>query len=390
MMADRQLVCLQIHNDYQIPGGETKTAHLIADLLERHGVRVIRYYKTNAEYEKVKGVFGKLRIGFHSLNNPNTTKEIEAILNQNRVDFALVHNVISVISNAAYKELIKRDIPIIKYLQNYNLVCLNGALDNGEYCKRCERNNIVGVKCGCYKGSKAYSFIKYLIKKDLDRNILQNIAAFMPNSRFVMNEHVRRGIDERKMHVMHNYVNIPEIKYEGARDFFLYFGRLASEKGVLTTLSAFEKMQNIKLVVMGSGPLEKEVKQRVEKSNNIEFIGSKEGQEILEYVARAKAVIVPSEWDEPLPRTILESYSQGTPVIGADRGGIPELIREKETGYIFESSNQESLLRTVQLFDNMGQKEYNIMRESCLSFLKEHYSEEAYFERFMTCVREIV
>lgn len=388
-MEDRQLVCLQIHNDYQIPGGETKTAHLIADLLDRNGIRVIRYYKTNMEYVGERGAVGKLRTGLHALNNPETTKEIESILDQNHVDFALVHNVVSVISNAAYKVLIRRGIPIIKYLQNYNLVCLNGALDHGDECDKCQRNNMVGVKCRCYKGSVAYSCIKYLIKRDMDKHILSHIAAFMPNSEFVMREHIKRGIDEKKIYVMYNYVDIPQIPYDGERDYYLYFGRLTREKGVMTTIGAFEKMPDKKLVIMGSGTLEDDVRRRTEKTENIEYIGSREGEELLQYVARAKAVIVPSEWDEPLPRTILEAYSQGTPVIGANRGGIPELIEEGKTGYIFEAGNTDSMITAIINVDGLSKDSYEDIRTYCLKRLNHEYTESAYFERFMRCVKEI-
>ena len=389
-MEDRQLVCLQVHNDYQILGGETKSAHLIADLLERNGIRVIRYYKTNMEYAGESSIIQKLRNGFHAINNPDTTKEIEGILEQNHVDFALVHNVVSVISNAAYKVLIKKDIPIIKYLQNYNLVCLNGALDHEKKCEQCQSNNLIGVKCKCYKNSIVYSFIKFLIKRDMDKHVLQHISAFMPNSEFVMKEHVRWGIDSGKMHVMYNYVDIPLTQFNGSRDYYLYFGRLTGEKGVMTAIRAFEKMPEKELIIMGSGTLEEEIKHISDKNSNIEFIGNRQGLELIEIIAKAKAVIVPSEWDEPLPRTILEAYSQGTPVIGSNRGGIPELIDNGVTGYVFKAGDNQDLYEKVKHFDKIAPEDYSEMRNACLKTLSEKYTEKAYFQRFMTCIREIV
>ena len=388
-MEGHKLVCLQIHNDYQVPGGETKTAHLIADLLERNGIKVIRYYRTNMEFAGERGIVGKLKVGIHSLNNPNTKKEISEILDKESVDFALVHNVIPVISNTAYKVMINRKIPIIKYLQNYNLVCLNGALDHGNRCDKCQHNNLVGVKCKCYKESTVYSFIKYLIKRDMDNNILPHITAFMPNSEYVMMEHVKRGIDERKMHVMYNYVDIPQLPYEGTRGYYLYFGRLTREKGVLTTIDAFEKMPDKKLVIMGSGTLENEIKLKSGNGTNIEFIGSCEGSKLLEYVAKAKAAIVPSEWDEPLPRTILEAYSQGTPVIGANRGGIPELIEEGKTGFIFQAGSVESMIKAIQKIEELSVVQYEEIRTFCLNRLNKEYTEAAYFKRFMDCVEDL-
>lgn len=389
-MGEQQFVCLQIHNDYQIPGGETKTAHLIADLLERNGVKVIRYYKTNMEYVNNKGIFCKLKAGFHSLNNPETTKELNDILDKEHVDFALIHNVVSVISNAAYKVLIKRGISIIKYLQNYNLVCLNGALDHGKICEMCQKNNLVGVRCKCYKENFAYSFIKFLIKRDMDKHILFHISAFMSNSKFVMRQHINRGIDGSKMHVMYNYVNIPKITFEGEYDYYLYFGRLTVEKGIFTTISAFEKMPDNQLVIMGSGTLEDEITRRTEKIKNIEYIGNREGRELFEYVAKAKAVIVPSEWDEPLPRVILEAYSQGTPVIGSHRGGIPELIVKGKTGYIFKSSDSASLRKNVEKLESLDNNAYQEMRNNCINLIERDYTSLAYYNRFIDCIKNVL
>lgn len=389
-MENRKLVCLQIHNDYQTIGGETKTAYLIADLLESNGIQVIRYYKTNRQYIDNNGAYYKIKNGLCALYNPETAKELNTILDKNHVDFALVHNVVSVISNAAYKVLLDRKVPIIKYLQNYNLVCLNGALNHGEMCIKCQRNNMIGVRCKCYKNSTIYSFIKYLIKRDMDKHILDRLSAFMPNSEFVMKEHAKRGIDGSKMHIMYNYVSIPQTIYEGTRDYFLYYGRLTGEKGVMTTITAFEKMPSNKLVIMGSGTLEDEIRRRTEKVKNIMFVGKCEGKELFEYVAGAKAVVVPSEWDEPLPRTILEAYSQGTPVIGANRGGIPELIEEGKTGYVFESGSISEMVSKIKQFEEMNEAQYMAMRINCIEKLKSEYSEQSYFQRFMECIKSFL
>lgn len=389
----KQLVCLQIHNDYQISGGETKTAQLIANLLEKNGIKVIRYYKSNMEFADLKGKTSKIKQGMKSLYNVQTVKDINQILENNKIDFALVHNVVSVISNSAYKVLIKNNIPIIKYLQNYNLVCLNGALDNGTVCDKCQNNGLIGVKYKCYKESMLYSLIKFFIKKDMDIKILHKIKAFMPNSEFVMQEHVDRGIPKEKMHVMYNYVNIPFIgKQMKMGDYYLYFGRLSYEKGIMTTLKAFTKMRNKSLLVMGSGPLEKDVKKYIKDYNlqNVKYIGSYNGEKLLKIVADSKAVIVPSEWNEPLPRTILEAYSQGVPVIGSNKGGIPELISQGETGYVFQSGDINSLIEVVSQIELLDIKSYICMRKQCLDRLTKEYTEEAYFSRFMKCVEEII
>lgn len=391
--AEKKLICLQIHNDYQIPGGETITAKLIADMLEEFGIGVIRYYKSNDMLAGC-GAIGKIKAGLKSIYNIDTEKELIEILGKVQVDFALIHNVSPIISNAVYKVLIEKKIPIIKYLQNYNLVCLNGALDNGDNCDKCQKNGLIGVKFACYKKSKVYSLIKYIIKRDMDKHYIDKISAFMPNSGFVKKRHAELGIDDSKMHVMYNYI-------EGARlvetdgevySSYLYFGRISREKGIFTVVKAFEIMPERELIVMGSGELEEELKEYIEskKLNNVHYIGARKGVELVREIFNAKCVIVSSEWDEPLPRTILESYLQGTPVLGTNRGGIPEMIKAGKTGFVYESGDIEALVRAVKQFEALTADEYVNMRENCLKELNELYTKEKYYERFMNCVKGVL
>ena len=388
------LVCLQIHNDYQIAGGETKTAQLIADLLEDNGIKVIRYYKSNTEFLNA-GIFGKIGVGLRSFRNRQTVREIAQILDSESVDFALVHNVLPLISNSAYKILIKRNIPIIKYLQNYNLVCQNGALDRGDECVRCMVHPLVGVKNACYKNSRIYTIIRTFIKWDLDRHYLGKISAFMPLSEFVMRKHCACGIEKRKMHVMYNFIDGEPCKADGGepeRREYLYFGRISREKGVMTAVRAFEAMPELKLEIVGSGEMQEELEQYLKdhKCTNIQYLGAKYGDELNRKIFYAKCVIIPSEWDEPLSRVIMEAYLQGTPVIGADRGGIPEIIIPMKTGFLYESGSVENLAAQILLMEGMSQDQYLRMRKNCYEELSRFFSKQSYFERFIHCVKEIM
>lgn len=389
----RKMTCLQIHNDYQIPGGETKTAIGIANLLEEYGVKVIRYYKSNSEFADY-GLAGKVKVGINSLYNPATEKELNHILDSNSVDFALIHNVMPVISNSVYAVLKKRNIPIIKYIQNYNLICLNGAIDQGSICEKCKKCLAIGVQNKCYKGNSVYSFIRYLAKIDLDKHYLQYIDAFMPNSNFVKEKHVQYGLNPLKMNVMYNYIanNAEVIKGDNHSSFYLYFGRISKEKGIFTILKAFKELENIQLKIMGSGELEEDINEYIEEHNlnNVKFIGSRTGEELDFVIGEAKCVIVSSEWEEPLPRTIIESYAQGIPVIGTDLGGIPEMIKEKETGLIYTSGSAEALKEAVIYMERLAVEEYDYMRKNCIVEVAEKYSKESYFGRFMKCVEKIV
>lgn len=387
-----KLTCLQIHNDYQIPGGETKTVESIANLLEEYGVRVIRYYKSNKQFVG-GGVCKKVFVGVHSIYNKVSEREINQILDDCKIDFALIHNVMPIISNSVYKVLVKRHIPIIKYIQNYNLICLNGAINQGSACESCKKHLWIGVKRKCYKNNVIYSAVRYIVKENFDRNYLKHISAFMANSMFVKQTHVRYGLEASKIHVMYNYIlntNIEKI-VDCYNSYYLYFGRISKEKGIFTVLSAFAEMNEVRLKIMGSGEQEEQVLEYIQGHalENVDYVGACSGEKLNSIIRNAKCVLVPSEWEEPLPRTILESYAEGIPVIGSDCGGIPEMIRIKETGMIFASGSVSELQKRVLYIEALDRSEYEKMRKNCSEEVAEKYTKEKYYERFMECVKEI-
>ena len=116
---------------------------------------------------------------------------------------------------------------------------------------------------------------------------------------------------------------------------------------------------------------------------NVEFLGYKRGKELQDLVANAYYVIVPSEWYENNPMTIIEAYSVGTPVIGARIGGIPEIVVESETGFQFESGNADNLRSKVVLADGLTADEYTKQSAGALNFAHENLSLENYYPRLI-------
>jgi glycosyltransferase involved in cell wall biosynthesis len=213
----------------------------------------------------------------------------------------------------------------------------------------------------------------------------------MSNSKFVLEKHVQYGIDRDKIYVMTNYiepaVNKADIlnNYRGA---YLYFGRISYEKGVFTAINAFKNMPEYKLLIMGNGECEEKIVTEISEYINIEYIGGKSGMEMLSVLKQSKCVIVPSEWEEPLPRTILEAYSCGIPVIGSDKGGIPEMVKNG-LGYIFKAGNYKDLADSVRKFELLSETEYLNYRKNCLLECELSYSKKSYYNRFADCLCRI-
>ena len=118
--------------------------------------------------------------------------------------------------------------------------------------------------------------------------------------------------------------------------------------------------------------------------NNVEFLGYKRGKELSDLVANAYYVVVPSEWYENNPMTIIESYSVGTPVIGANIGGIPEIIVNGRTGFLFESGDVEDLESTIKCATSLSDAEYSRLSEGALEFAHDNFSLDSYIPRLIS------
>jgi glycosyltransferase involved in cell wall biosynthesis len=170
-------------------------------------------------------------------------------------------------------------------------------------------------------------------------------------------------------------------------NYFVYYGRISREKGINTLIKAFQN-SSINLKIIGTGPLLDEYTNK--KHQNIEFVGYKTGAELTELVSNASFIIVPSQWYENNPMTIVEGYSYGKPVIGANIGGIPEIIEDGKTGYLFESGNSDDLLSMVSKADSLSDKEYEKMSKNARQFAEDNFNPEIHYQQLMTIYKKVL
>ena len=107
---------------------------------------------------------------------------------------------------------------------------------------------------------------------------------------------------------------------------------MSEEKGLIPLIDAFKELNNIKIKIAGTGPLEN----IIPKKDNIEYVGFKTGKELNILIAKAKFSVYPSLWYENCPLSILESESLGTPVLTANYGGMKELVENNITGMLID------------------------------------------------------
>lgn len=128
------------------------------------------------------------------------------------------------------------------------------------------------------------------------------------------------------------------------RKYALYFGRFSEEKGIGTLIKVCKELPDVQFIFAGTGPLE----DKVNGVSNIKNVGFRKSAALEKLIREAQFSIYPSEWYENCPFSVMESQMYSTPVLGADIGGIPELIQVGKTGELFKSGNAEELKIKIQ------------------------------------------
>ena len=179
--------------------------------------------------------------------------------------------------------------------------------------------------------------------------VYRNIDAIICCSEFMKKKLNTNQILRDKTYTIYNFIDKVEDAEVVKKDYVLYFGRYSKEKGIYTLLDVCKELPEVKFIFAGTGPLGQEIG----GADNIVNLGFKRGKELQQLIQEAKFSVYPSEWYENCPLSVMESQNYGTPVLGADIGGIPELIIDGKTGRLFSSGNQEDLKNKIkEMWDN--------------------------------------
>lgn len=272
------------------------------------------------------------------------------LLDETQPDIVHCHNVYGRLSTAILPVARKRHIPVVLTTHDYKVVCPSYLmLREGKPCTACLDGGY--YRCAvsrCHKGQMAASIV-YAIeayKAKLSGNY-GAISAFLTPSRFIADLLRRSGIERERVIYHANSVepNDYQPSYQG--EYVLSVGRLSHEKGLPTLLQAMIGTK-IPMRVAGAGPMEPELRAIAEKEGgSIVLEGHCGGAKLAELYRNAAFVVVPSEWYENAPMSILESFAYGKPVIGTRIGGIPELIAEGEHGYLVDPGSPVQLRSAV-------------------------------------------
>lgn len=310
-----------------------------------------KYYPKQVDFSG--GVKAKLNAAARIFGIGEVKKQFVKLLKDFAPDVVHLHNIHSYISPVVAKLAKKHGCKVVWTLHDYKLACPSYAcLYNGKPCELCLTNKMGVLKTRCMKGSLVASLLAYLEARYWNlKKLVKYTDTFICPSEFMGQMMLKAGVPQEKIVVENNPIlerkEVSDQK-ENISDYYCYVGRLSAEKGVETLLKAASELP-YKLKVAGGGPLEEEFRKKY-KFENIEFLGQISREKVVNLLLSARFSVVPSEWYENNPGSVIESLCMGTPVIGAKIGGIPELI-SAEDGLLYDAYDKDSLKQSILAMD---------------------------------------
>lgn len=329
---------LVVHNAYRHRGGEDSVVADEVTLLESHGHEVETYFRDNDDI----GGLPSLALAQQTLWSSRTVRDLEARIRNFRPDIIHAHNTFPLISPSLYWAAERSGVPVVQTLHNFRLLCLSGLLmRESQVCEDCMgRAPWRGVARACYRGSRAASatLATMLTFHRVLGTYRNKVARYIALNEFCRSKFIEGGLPAERIEVKPNFVDFAA-PVPAPRAGLLFVGRLSSEKGVATLAAAVAQLPCTQLRVAGEGP-ESAVLNGV---RGLAALGNLPREKVRAEMSRALALVVPSLWYENFPRTIVEAYACGLPVIASRIGALAEIVRDRETGLLFEPGNSRDL-----------------------------------------------
>lgn len=401
---------LQINKYFYQKGGAETVFFNTSELLMEHGHTVIpfsiksdknkesAYSSYFVDYPELSesGLLTKIKNIRPFIYNKKAKQQLEKLLQVEKPDIAHIHLLFNSMSVAILPVLKKYNIPVVMTVHDYRLICPAYTFRDGKgrICERCLKNHSYWqcITNKCSKGNLPNSIIlsldsyfrKYFISP------VDFIDRFIFVSKFSQHKHITSNnkYTDKSTH-LYNFTLIESDKSSIAKEnYILYFGRISEEKGIETLIRAMEGIPNVKLKIAGTGPLLKSLSNQ--SNTAIDFIGFKSGDELRSLIRKALFSVVPSEWYENNPLTVIESQTLGTPVIGSNIGGIPELIKDQVDGYLFDPQSVEGLNKAIRKGLALSPADYKKMCENAQSFADTNYSKTIHYNRLISIYEDVI
>ena len=399
---------LLVNKFHYLKGGSEKYYFELGKLLKEHGNEVA--YFSMEDEKNIKTGDKEYFVDKFELTSKNIWKVHDVIYSKKnykkmceaiddfKPDVIHLNNFQRQLSSSVVLAAYDKKVPIIYTAHDVQAICpaITMLDSNGNVCEKCiggKYNNCIENKCN--KGSMLKSVIgahegKFYRKNNIYKDMVNYIVT---PSKFYKMQFIKDGYDEKKVIAIHNFINVDEYNLETKNEnYALYSGRLSKEKGIINLVEAFKKLledkeinniDNIKLYIAGDGPCKEEIEKYINDNNlkeKIILLGYLKQDDLKEYTRNASFTVVPSIWYENCPYSILETQAIGKAIIGANIGGIPELVQNEENGLVYKYDDVNELKEKMKKLFNDKELANEFGKEAQKN-AKNDYDEEEYYKK---------
>lgn len=366
---------LLINNNLYASGGDWSYIKSVADLYEQNGHTVYMWglYRENNIYKNDEDLQvhpidlhsakqNKIRACLSVLSNSIYSKEakykIGCFLDRHKIDIVQLNSIRLGITPSIITTIKKRGIPIVWRMIDYYQICPNFRLrHHDKNCFQCVNGNFLHcILNNCKESYLTSTFVSMEAFFYKFKRTFNLVDAYSFQNNFSKDLFVKSGYELDKCYVHYNPYDSSNIKPSlGVGSSVLYFGRIEKEKGVYVLVETAKQLPDITFNIVGIGSEEEKIKHYVSQNNisNVHFWGAKWGKDVDLLIKKSFCVVVPSLWPEVSSYVGFQTYANGIPVIASNIGGLPEVVIENKTGFLFEAGNSNDLKeKIVKLYND--------------------------------------
>ena len=378
---------LHVHNRYRFVGGEDIMYESIVRMLRQKGHKVFTFERKS---DNVQGLWGKTHAFTKGIYSRSAKKEFSAILMTEHPDIVHVHNTYPLISPSVLVASREFGVPVVMRCPNYRLICPTGLhFRNGAVCELCNGGREYWCVLKNCRGN-IFESVSYALRNVVARKwrlFQDNVTLFVPPSEFVKYSLVDASFPGEQIVVIPNMVSIPDSAVDPChREYIAYAGRISPEKGIDTLLAA---ARETRLPVRLTGDYSAMPEIINTAPPNAYFVGHLGHDQFHPFYLKARFVVVPTLCFETFGLTAAEAMSHGLPVIASKIGGLPEVVEDGVTGFLFEPGDPDELAEKMKLLwenPDLCRRMGEAGREKAIR----EYSEDVYYERLIAVYEKAI
>lgn len=376
------------HNFYQYQGGEEAVLASERNLLTTHGHQIIPYTRSSDEIAQFTPL-QTLKLPFTTIWSRESYRDIQQIIHTEKPDIAHFHNTLPLISPSAYYACQDAGVPVVQTLHNYRLMCLPATFYRDKnVCEQCLGKKFLypGIIHKCYRDSRAQSTVvaAMLAYHHAQGTWRSQVNIFIALTQFAKEKFIQGGLPAEKIAIKPNFLEDPGKPDLNERKYAVYIGRLSKEKGILQLLQAWKKFPYLPLKIVGTGPLENDLKEFIQSQNlkQVELSGFIPQKEVIQLLKFAQFLIFPTQVYESFGRVIIEAYSCGIPVVASRIGAVAELVIDGKTGLLFNPRDIDDLATKIKWMTSHPH-DIKQMGENARQEYEQKYTPEANYRQLM-------